>query len=310
MTSTTQQQSSSNLSRSALIEAGIRCALSQMMDEDDLWSRYSNDKTDIGEHLARVIRTLSAAVPLNRKLRALSIGSSSEPQFRILETAFRGGLYLLDIDPNALETVRDRVTRQNIGHVSMITADYNKQLHEEQHAKLFREQSLNNRPLDLITLHHSLYYCEMDQWVPLFRNIHKHLLARTGAIHAVLMAPTSRNPLTTTSLYNRFAGNYFGIRNDQSLPELKRRLERLPEFRNTQLHIRTSKVRFFVDDFVKLMQVVWMILLYPDVHNYSESQKEEIVSYVYDTFHAGRQPLYQEQHHLVLYRGIGFRGLG
>lgn len=305
MTSTSQQQS-----RSALIEAGIRCALSPMVDEDDIWSRYSNDKTDIGEHLARVIRTLSAAVPLNRKLRALSIGSSSEPQFRILETTFRGGLYLLDIDPNALETVRDRVTRQNIGHVSMITGDYNEQLHEGQRTRQFLEQSLDNRPVDLITLHHSLYYCEMEQWVPLFRNIHQHLLARSGAIHAVLMAPSSRNPLTTTSLYNRFAGNYFGICNDQSLPELKRRLERLPEFRNTQLHLSTSKVRFYVNDFVKLMKVVWMILLYPGVHQYSDSQKKQIASYVYDTFHAAQQPLYQEQHHLVLYRGIRFRGLG
>jgi len=305
MTSTSQQQS-----RSALIEAGIRCAHSPMVDEDDIWSRYSNDKTDIGEHLARVIRTLSAAVPLNRKLRALSIGSSSEPQFRILETAFRGGLYLLDIDPNALETVRDRVTRQNIGHVSMITGDYNEQLHEEQRTRQFLEQSLDNRPVDLITLHHSLYYCEMEQWVPLFRNIHQHLLARSGAIHAVLMAPSSRDPLTTTSLYSRFEGNYFGICNDQSLPELKRRLERLPEFRNTQLHLSTSKVRFYVNDFVKLMKVVWMILLYPGVHQYSDSQKKQIASYVYDTFHAAQQPLYQEQHHLVLYRGIRFRGLG
>jgi len=304
MTSTSQQQS-----RSALIEAGIRCAHSPMVDEDDIWSRYSNDKTDIGEHLARVIRTLSAAVPLNRKLRALSIGSSSEPQFRILETAFRGGLYLLDIDPNALETVRDRVTRQNIGHVSMIAADYNEQLHEGQRTRQFLEQSLDNRPVDLITLHHSLYYCEMEQWVPLFRNIHQHLLARSGAIHAVLMAPSSRDPLTTTSLYSRFAGNYFGICNDQSLPELKRRLERLPEFRNTQLHLSTSKVRFYVNDFVKLMKVVWMILLYPGVHQYSDSQKKQITSYVYDTFYAAQQPLYQEQHHLVLYRGIRFRGL-
>lgn len=299
-----------NFSRSDLIEAGIRCAHSAMMDEDDIWSRYSNDKTDIGEHLARVIRTLSAAVPLNRKLRALSIGSSSEPQFRILETAFRGGLYLLDIDPNALETVRERVTRQSIDNVNVIAADYNEQLHEEQRARAFLANALDNRPVDLITLHHSLYYCEMEQWTPLFRNIHKHLLARTGAIHAVLMSPTSRDPLTTTSLYNRFAGNYFGIRNDQSLPELKRRLERLPEFRNTQIHIRTSKVRFYVEDFVKLMKVVWMILLYPGVHNYNHRQKEQIASFVYDTFHAARQPLFQEQHHLVLYRGIGFRGLG
>ncbi|UWX58482.1 hypothetical protein NY406_04250 [Chlorobaculum sp. MV4-Y] len=66
-------------SRVSMIEAGIRSAHSLMMDEDDIWSRYNNDKTDIEEHLAGVIRTLSAALLLNRKLRALSIGSSSEP---------------------------------------------------------------------------------------------------------------------------------------------------------------------------------------------------------------------------------------
>jgi len=279
-----------------MIEAGIRCAHSPMLDEDDLWSRYSNDKTDIGEHLARVIRTLSAALPLNRKLRALSIGSSSEPHFRILETAFRDGLYLLDIDPDALETVRQRIERQDIRHVRMIPADYNELLREAERTQQFRARSLGNHPVDLITLHHSLYYCDMEYWTPLFCNIHKHLLARTGAMHAVLMAPSSRDPLTTTSLYNRFAGHYFGIRNDQSLPELKRRLERLPQFRNTQMHLRTSKVRFYVDDFVKFMKVVWMILLYPGVHDYSEPQKEEITSFVYDTFYAARQPMIQEQY--------------
>jgi len=95
-------------------EEEIRCACSMMKDEDAIWSRYSNDKTDTGEHLAKVIRSLSALLPPVRKLRALSIGSSSEPQFRILETAFRGGRCLLNIDPDALETVRERVRRQCI----------------------------------------------------------------------------------------------------------------------------------------------------------------------------------------------------
>jgi hypothetical protein len=289
-----------------MIEAGIRCAHSPMMDEDDIWARYSNDKTDIGEHLACVIRTLSAALPLNKKLRALSIGSSSEPQFRILETAFRGGLYLLDIDPQALDTVRERVTRQSIPHVRMITGDYNQLLHEEDCVKNFLRQSLDTRKLDLITLHHSLYYCGMDSWLPLFSNIHRHLLAKTGAMHTVLMAPDSRDPLTTTWLYNHFAGKYFGIRNDQSLPSLKRQLKHHPEFRNAQIILKTSKVRFFIDDFEKLMKVVWMILLYPGVHDYSEDQKEEIASFVYDNFYLKKQPLFQKQHHLMLYRGIDF----
>jgi len=292
-----------------MIEAGLRCAHSMMVDEDDIWSRYSNDKTDIGEHLAGVIRTLSAALPLTRKLRALSIGSSSEPQFRILETAFRGGLYLLDIDPQALETVRKRVERQDIRHVRMITGDYNRLLRQPESLKTFFRQSLDSRKLDLITLHHSLYYCGMESWLPLFSNIHKQLLARTGAIHAVLMSPDSREPLTTSWLYNRFAGKYFGITNNQSLPALKRQLERDPEFRNTQVILKSSRVRFFVDDFEKLMKVVWMLLLYPGVHDYTEPQKEEIVSFVYDNIYLKKQPLIQKQHHLVLYRGIALPAL-
>jgi hypothetical protein len=181
-----------------MIEAGIRSAHSLMMDEDDIWSRYNNDKTDIEEHLAGVIRTLSAALLLNRKLRALSIGSSSEPQFRILETAFRDGLYLLDIDPQALETARKRVERQSIRHVRTITGDYNQLLQELESIKTFFRQSLDSRKFDLITLHHSLYYCEMNGWLPIFSNIHKHLLARVGAIHAVLMSSYSREPLNTS----------------------------------------------------------------------------------------------------------------
>lgn len=85
-----------------MIEAGIRCVHSLMMDEDDIWSRYSNDKTGIGEHLASVIRTLSASLPLNRKLRApLHRVEQRTAQFRILEIAFKDSLYLHGIDPQA-----------------------------------------------------------------------------------------------------------------------------------------------------------------------------------------------------------------
>jgi hypothetical protein len=126
-------------SRAAMMEAGIQGAHSPRMDEDDIWARYSNDKTDIGEHLARVIRTLTAALPVKRRLRVVSIRSSSEPQSRILETAFRGGLYLLDIDSQVLETVRERVSRQSIPHVRMITGDYNQLLHESDTVNIFQK---------------------------------------------------------------------------------------------------------------------------------------------------------------------------
>lgn len=96
------------MTKGKLIEAGVRVGDLQMAAEDKIWSRYSNDKVDIGEQLARVLRLLHKAFPLAPPLRALSIGSSAEPQFRLLQTAFAGGLYLLDIEQTALDVVRER----------------------------------------------------------------------------------------------------------------------------------------------------------------------------------------------------------
>ncbi len=91
-----------NYSDKKIIEAGVRTGCLKLSHEDKIWSRYSNDKVDIEEELTKVIRALSKELPLFQKMRALSIGSSTEPQFRILETAFGGGLYLLDIEKEAL----------------------------------------------------------------------------------------------------------------------------------------------------------------------------------------------------------------
>ncbi|WP_449257678.1 class I SAM-dependent methyltransferase [Chlorobium limicola] len=295
--------------RNSIIEAGLRSADAMMMDEDKIWSIYSDDKVDIGERLAKIIRTLSVANPLNKPLRALSIGSSTEPQFRILETAFRGGLYLFDIDTEAMAIVSDRAIRQHTAHVRAITGNYMEVFSDPVEVERFFNDTLKRRKLDLIALHHSLYYCEAAAWTKLFEYICGSLLARKSALHAVLMAASSSNRMTTTWLYNHFAGKYFGVHNDQSLTTLKKHIEKLPSFRNNQILIDTSRVRFFVDDFGKFMKVVWMIMLYPGVHRYDARQKEEIVEFVYDTFWSARQPLIQMQHHLVVYRGIGFRGL-
>ena len=101
---------------------GLRAARTQMYVQDKVWSRYSNDKVDIAHHLAAVIRRLVKSLPLGRPLRALSIGSSNEPQFRILESAFRGGLYLLDIEEAALDVVDERIARQATDHVHPFAA--------------------------------------------------------------------------------------------------------------------------------------------------------------------------------------------
>jgi hypothetical protein len=91
------EQSMARILARDLIRQGVSTSRALMSHQDKIWSRYSRDKVDIGETLARVLRTLSKALPLDLPLRALSVGSSTEPQFRILEASFRGGLYLLDI---------------------------------------------------------------------------------------------------------------------------------------------------------------------------------------------------------------------
>ncbi len=76
-----------------------------------------------------------------------------------------------------------------------------------------------------------------------------------------------------------------------------------------QILTKTDRVRFFVDDFRALMSVVWMILLYPNVHRYTEAQRREITAHVYRRVFARRAALFQDQDHLVIYRGLHGRGL-
>jgi hypothetical protein len=84
------------------------------------------------------------------------------------------------------------------------------------------------------------------------------------------MASQSDDQTTTTWLYNHFLGKFFGARNDQDLRGFAEVLKKRPLFRKAQVLTRTSRVRFRAPDFEKLMAVVWMILLFPDVHPYSE----------------------------------------
>jgi len=111
---------------SRLIRQGMNTSRALMSQQDKIWSRYSQDKVDIGETLAQVLRTLSKALPLGRPLRALSVGSSTEPQFRILEANFLGGLYLLDIERVALDVIRERIRRQSLTHVFALHHDFTK----------------------------------------------------------------------------------------------------------------------------------------------------------------------------------------
>lgn len=292
-----------------MIDIGVRSGDLEILEEDKIWSRYSHDKVDIGEELAKIIRTLDKGLPLSRQLRALSIGSSAEPQFRILETTFRGGLYLFDVDKKALHIVKERIHRQCTDHVITIHGDYNKIFLSSKNTESFLKNKLGGEKVDLITLHHSLYYCQEFRWGLVFDNLYKYILATKGAIHAVLMASESEERYTTTWLYNYFAGKFFGCRNEQDLIKFKKGLQSKSLYKNAQILTRANYIRFFVDDFEKFMAVVWMILLYPNVHKYNLKQKREITEFIYKNFYQKKRPLIQAQDHLVIYKGIGFKGL-
>ncbi len=300
-----------SLTPSERLEFGHRAASGHMYLQDKIWSRYSSDKVDIAHALTSVLRTLHRALPLDWPLVGLSIGSSNEPQFRILEAACRGGLYLLDIDAAALEVVEERTARQGTRQVKVLHDDFRQVLKDRPAVERFWRQELGGQRLSLITLHHSLYYCPQAVWHDLLTNLYERLLAPpteyqpSAAIHAVLMASRSDDRASTTWLYNHFAEKFFGCHNDQDLLECAAELSADPRFAGAQLQTRSSQVEFYVDDFERFMAVVWMILLHPNVHCFSEAQQAEVIEWVYENLWSVGQPLVQAQDHLVVYRGAG-----
>lgn len=163
--------------------------------------------------------------------------------------------------------------------------------------------------MNLIALHHSMYYCQEGLWHELFTNLYRQVLAPAGAVHAVLMANATKEKYTTSWLYNHFVGKFFGLRNNQDLQKFKKELVNRALYKKAQIFFKKSRVHFFVDDFEQFMAVVWMILLYPDVHHYSLKQREEITEFIYKHYWRKNSALWQIQDHLVIYRGIGFKGL-
>ena len=292
----------SKSSKSSLIAKGIGAGEIDMYDEDNTWSQNSSDKVDIAEELMRIIRETFGSVPPDRLLEALSIGSGSEPQFEILEAAFRGGLNLLDIDSVPLSVINRRIKNRWIDHVKTIQADYNKVLLHDADAKLFLSRELGGSRQNLITLHHSLYYSSESDWAELFGSLYGAIMAEQGAIHAVMMSSQCTRKDSTTWLYNHFAGIFFGCRNDQDLASFGKTLHSNTGFEKADIRAETHSVKFFTDDFEKFMEVIWMILLYPNVHDYTYDQREEITEYVYSNFYKPGKPLIQMQDHLIIRR--------
>ncbi|MCG8546876.1 MAG: class I SAM-dependent methyltransferase [Alphaproteobacteria bacterium] len=299
----------SDMNRDDAIAAGIRAGDSLMQVQDEIWARYSSDKVDIGRVLTSVLRTLSKAVPLEQPLRALSVGSSEEPQFRILNAAFAGGLYLLDIEQGALDVAEARVRRQSIGNVTTICGDYSMQFATPETTRAFLQNRLDGQPVDLILLQHSFYYADEATWPALTENLFRTVLSEMGAMHLVLMSPKAVDRDTTTWLYDHFVGKFYGRKNTQDLLALRDALADNGAFAAAQLLSKTTDVRFWVDDFAQFMAVIWMIMLYPNVHDFDEAQKQEITQHVYDHFWLPKKPLRQTQDHLVIYKGIDFPGL-
>lgn len=291
------------LQEADLIEAGLNASNSLLFQQNKIWARYSDEKADIAAELMNIMRRFGHALSADEPLRALSIGCADEPQFRLLEAGFRGGLCLYDKDQTALQVIKDRIDRQHIAHVQTVSGDYLTDFKDRQTAAASLATKLGGQRFDLITLHHSLYYSAPEQWPALVEALIQSVLSRDGIIHIVLMSPTDDRPGTTTALYNYFAGKFFGQKNGQNLLLLKRDLQDLDLPGETEFAFEPRQVRFFVDDFEKFMAVVWMIMLYPDTHNYTLEQQREIIAYVRDTFWRNRRPLVQVQDNLTIYRG-------
>ncbi len=289
-------------------DIGMRAAESPMVTQDKIWARYSSDKVDVAHGLSDVIRALVRASNTSRPLRAVSAGSSSEPQFRILESMFRGGLWLVDIEQQAIDIIRERNNRQGIGHVHPVQGDYLSLFGNQDSAARFTRDVLNGQRADLITLHHSMYYVPRSAWTDLIWSLYSQVLTRGGkeagqtggAIHAVLSSSRADDPKSANWVYNHFAGKYFGVRNTQDLPDFAGELRNDPRFSDALVQTRTSRCRFWCEDFGELMSGMWMILLHPNVHRFDEAQQREVIEYVYENVYTARQPLMQRQDHLYI----------
>ena len=285
-----------------LIQKGIAAGDVDMNEENAIWCSHSSDKVDIAQVLMKLVRQQFPLSSTGNELRALSIGSGSEPQFQILESAFRGGLCLLDIDPHPLSIITKQIKNLSIDHVVPIEADYNITILHAEDAKHFKKEVLKNRTLDLIVLHHSLYYCSASVWEEFFNTLSNILLSEKGAMHAVMMSSRCEEKDSTTWVYNHFADKYFGVHNDQDLKGFGEKLRNNSIFRNLNILQETHKVKFFINDFEKFMAVIWMILLYPNVHDYTADQKKEITEYIYENFFKYQKHFIQEQDHLIIKR--------
>lgn len=277
---------------------GLKSAETDISYQNKIWSKYSGDKADIGAEIAKVFKRLHSI----NNMRTLSIGCGYEPQLKILNAFCNDKLYLLDIDQNALDSIQERLSQQFIKNVILLRENFRIFLDADQ-TKNFLDTKLDGKRIDAIFLHHSLYYCEMSEWNKIIQNLFDIILNHGGAIHCVLMACKSDNHLTTTWLYNHFAGRFCNHHNNQNILKFGNQLKKDSlKFKNADITTKTTQVKFFIDDFKRFMAVIWMILLYPSVHQYSDDQKKEIIQHIYNKFFLSKNALIQNQNHLLIYK--------
>lgn len=205
----------------------------------------------------------------------------------------------MDNDSAALNQVKERLRRHFYSNVYPVMENYEAFL-DLNYIRAFQKIQLNGQKADAIFLHHSLYCLPMKKWLPLLTNIYNELLAPKGVIHSVVMSRFSDNPLTTSWLYNNYCRRYFNRVNTQSLLALQENITAESSLPGAELSSYTSEIKFWVSDFERFMQVVWMIMLYPAVNQYERPQMEEITRDVHAKFFQPQQPLLQSQDHLFI----------
>lgn len=281
----------------SLMEAGLSSAGFAIDLQDEIWSMHSNDKIDIARQTGRVFADLFARLGARDDLRVMSLGCGIEPQLQVYQ-ALAAQIFLIDIDQNAIGDIRQKARQRFCQNINAIQQDFSGFLDPEFFATFC--QKAVKKPLEAVFLHHSLYYLPQRDWHRLIGNIYTHLLCPGGSIHCVLMSSRCVDPQSTTWLYNHFAGRFCGHTNDQDLLAFEHELSALPACAGARMQTQTTRVQFKATDFSELMAVIWMILLYPQVHDYSDAQMREIVTHIYRRFFLPAVPLMQEQDHLVI----------
>jgi len=79
------------------------------------------------------------------------------------------------------------------------------------------------------------------------------------------------------------------------------------EFYVTRVPLPPREV--LVDPFTREAEAKCSIRLYPNVHRYTAVQRRETTEHVYRRLFSRRKPLFQDQDHVVSYRGLRGKGL-